>query len=171
MAAEPGLPKAGAPVIHGSAGAPSWAARLAQIILSQAVHCFALCLPGHALCSTQLISHFAHHHSPWYVTIRLQRPACRRKWPVSHAHAKHAPPLLRHFCTVWPQADPVDPKPQLEEECHAPCKKHWDAYLACEQRIAKAGKGQCQDWAFDYWGCLDKCVRGGAHMGLVCCGG
>lgn len=78
--------------------------------------------------------------------------------------------LRRHFCTVWPQADPVDPKPQLEEECHAPCKKHWDAYLACEQRIAKAGKGQCQDWAFDYWGCLDKCVCAAKRLVMVCCG-
>jgi hypothetical protein len=29
---------------------------------------------------------------------------------------------------------------------------------ACEERINKAGTGDCEGWYFDYWHCIDKCV-------------
>lgn len=63
---------------------------------------------------------------------------------------------------LFPQADePVDPKGALEKQCHSSCKKQWAQYTACTERVAKKGEGDCQPWAFDYWHCVDHCVRDG----------
>jgi hypothetical protein len=57
------------------------------------------------------------------------------------------------------QADePVDPKPQIEKDCHPSCKKEWTEYEMCKDRIAAKGTGNCEPWAMDYWRCIDKCV-------------
>jgi ubiquinol-cytochrome c reductase subunit 6 len=63
--------------------------------------------------------------------------------------------LLRH---VQADEEPVDPKPEIEKQCHKPCEKQWNQYQACVDRITKKGEGHCEEWAFDYWHCIDKCV-------------
>ncbi|RYG46705.1 hypothetical protein EON67_09255 [archaeon] len=68
-------------------------------------------------------------------------------------------PCVR-LCGGAVQADePVDRKPEIEQECHKPCTSAWANYEACKERIAAKGTGSCEPWAFDYWRCVDKCVR------------
>ena len=49
------------------------------------------------------------------------------------------------------QADPVDPKPQIEEACKAACSLPAVNYEKCKDRIAAKGTGNCEAWYFDYW--------------------
>jgi ubiquinol-cytochrome c reductase subunit 6 len=67
------------------------------------------------------------------------------------------------------QADVVDPKPQIEKECHKPCDKEWSQYEKCKERIKAKGEGTCEPWAFDYWKCIDKCVSVDAANSLNPC--
>ena len=53
----------------------------------------------------------------------------------------------------------MDPKPALEKACHTPCVPLWDNYKKCEGRVTAKGDGDCSPWYFDYWKCVDKCVR------------
>ena len=53
----------------------------------------------------------------------------------------------------------MDPKPALEKACHTPCVPLWDNYKKCEERVTAKGDGDCSPWYFDYWKCVDKCVR------------
>lgn len=62
------------------------------------------------------------------------------------------------FLSYEQSDDIVDPKPALEEQCHAPCKPLFDLVKACEVRVAKSGEGTCEPWLFDYVKCVDKCV-------------
>lgn len=71
-----------------------------------------------------------------------------------------------------------DPKPQLEEACKVECVKEWQAYKDCAERIKSdaTGEAHCTGWAFDYWKCIDKCVRAVVDLtdpclpsGLCCC--
>lgn len=79
------------------------------------------------------------------------------------ARAPRAPSLrayLRSFVPPRAQADePVDPKPKIEEACHKPCLAPWSAYEKCIERVTAKPGGTCEPWAFDYWKCIDKCVR------------
>jgi len=56
-------------------------------------------------------------------------------------------------------AEPVDPKPILEKECHNPCVGFWTEYQACGERIKGKAEATCEPQYFDYWKCVDKCVR------------
>ena len=92
-------------------------------------------------------------------------PARMPRDRVSRSHALRLPPA---------QADPVDAKPAIEQACHAACTVPADKYEACKDRIAKKGTGNCEAWSFDYWKCIDACVRGsGARGGKqpACAGG
>lgn len=50
---------------------------------------------------------------------------------------------------------------QLEEECKPHCVKALLAYQACQERIAgdTTGEAHCTGQYFDYWQCIDHCVR------------
>jgi hypothetical protein len=37
--------------------------------------------------------------------------------------------------------------------------REWNEYERCKDRIKTKGSGNCEAWAFDYWKCVDKCVR------------
>ncbi|CAL4904086.1 unnamed protein product [Urochloa decumbens] len=58
-------------------------------------------------------------------------------------------------------AEPVDPKNYLEERCKPQCVKSLYDYERCMKRIENDGSGQkhCTGQYFDYWSCVDKCVR------------
>eukprot|EP00276_Gloeochaete_wittrockiana_P002998 CAMPEP_0184656260 /NCGR_PEP_ID=MMETSP0308-20130426/16134_1 /TAXON_ID=38269 /ORGANISM="Gloeochaete witrockiana, Strain SAG 46.84" /LENGTH=66 /DNA_ID=CAMNT_0027093291 /DNA_START=76 /DNA_END=276 /DNA_ORIENTATION=- len=54
--------------------------------------------------------------------------------------------------------DPVDMKPELEKECHSACKKFWEEYEACSERVHKVRRGNCAPFFMDYYSCIDKCA-------------
>jgi ubiquinol-cytochrome c reductase subunit 6 len=78
---------------------------------------------------------------------------------VFWAFVTYQRPLLAAFPLYNQSDDIVDPKPALEEQCHAPCKPLFELVKACEVRVAKSGEGTCEPWLFDYVKCVDKCVR------------
>ena len=78
--------------------------------------------------------------------MRVGPPWQRKPSPTPRAHPAQA------------DAEPVDPKPRIEKECHSSCTGQWDKYQACIKRITKKGRGTCEPWAFDYWACIDKCA-------------
>jgi ubiquinol-cytochrome c reductase subunit 6 len=49
----------------------------------------------------------------------------------------------------------------MEEECKPHCVKALLAYQACQERIAgdTTGEAHCTGQYFDYWQCIDHCVR------------
>ncbi len=69
------------------------------------------------------------------------------------------------------QADePVDAKASIEQACHPACTKQWTNYEKCKERIEGKAGATCEPWAFDYWRCIDKCVRATASShGTECC--
>ncbi|BBN09837.1 ubiquinol-cytochrome c reductase subunit 6 [Marchantia polymorpha subsp. ruderalis] len=56
--------------------------------------------------------------------------------------------------------DPVDPKPEIEENCKPKCVKQLLQYQACTKRVEDddTGSKHCTGQYFDYWGCIDKCA-------------
>lgn len=62
----------------------------------------------------------------------------------------------------------VDPKPIIEKQCHTPCVAYWNEYLACGQRIQGKKEATCEPQYFDYWKCVDKCVRNRAAFPVGC---
>ncbi|GMN59013.1 hypothetical protein TIFTF001_028116 [Ficus carica] len=57
--------------------------------------------------------------------------------------------------------EPVDPKKYLEEACKPKCVKPLLEYQACVKRIQgdESGHKHCTGQYFDYWSCVDKCLR------------
>eukprot|EP00898_Chlorokybus_atmophyticus_P005610 jgi/Chlat1/604/Chrsp103S00956 len=58
------------------------------------------------------------------------------------------------------EEEPVDAKPELEENCKPQCVKQLLNYQACVERAEKDEKGEkhCTGQYFDYWHCIDKCA-------------
>ncbi|XRA98734.1 ubiquinol-cytochrome C reductase hinge protein [Pycnococcus provasolii] len=58
------------------------------------------------------------------------------------------------------EEDPVDTKPELEEQCKPKCAKFLVDYEACVDRIKSdtTGEAHCTGQYFDYWSCVDTCV-------------
>lgn len=89
----------------------------------------------------------------------------------------------RNFSHIFyfPQEEPVDQLPALTEACKPKCAPQFKKYEVsswfnsdcrssfgsksilkfqeCIPRINKAKEGDCEAWYFDYYKCLDQCVR------------
>ena len=101
--------------------------------------------------------------------VRSHVVAClhQPRTPLTRGHERYGT-LATHDSSAVPrpvavhrsQSEPVDPKPIIEKECHQPCVALWTEYLACGERIKGKAEATCQPQYFDYWKCVDKCVRG-----------
>ncbi|GAQ81258.1 ubiquinol-cytochrome c reductase subunit 6 [Klebsormidium nitens] len=56
--------------------------------------------------------------------------------------------------------DPVDLKPEIEEDCKPKCAKPLFKYNECKERVEKdtTGEKHCTGQYFDFWSCIDKCA-------------
>eukprot|EP00816_Leptocylindrus_hargravesii_P010686 CAMPEP_0196807694 /NCGR_PEP_ID=MMETSP1362-20130617/7697_1 /TAXON_ID=163516 /ORGANISM="Leptocylindrus danicus, Strain CCMP1856" /LENGTH=68 /DNA_ID=CAMNT_0042181737 /DNA_START=53 /DNA_END=259 /DNA_ORIENTATION=+ len=54
--------------------------------------------------------------------------------------------------------EPVDVRPQLQEECKPKCPMQSANYDACKERIKGNSEGDCEAWFFDLMQCVDNCV-------------
>lgn len=52
----------------------------------------------------------------------------------------------------------VNVKVQAEKSCEPKCIKEKTTYDQCVRRIEGKDGKHCSGYAFDYWGCIDKCA-------------
>lgn len=98
-------------------------------------------------------------HTPLCTPAVAAAPAFARNFRVFHTVLEESLVSPDLCCGGQADEEPVDPKPILEKQCHSSCTTPWTAYQKCETRIKEKGFGDCEAWYFDYWKCVDKCVR------------
>ncbi|KVH93482.1 cytochrome b-c1 complex, subunit 6, partial [Cynara cardunculus var. scolymus] len=67
----------------------------------------------------------------------------------------------RRFVSSRSDEEPVDQKRHFEDLCKPKCVRAWLDYQGCVKRVEadETGHKHCTGQYFDYWQCVDKCVR------------